>query len=225
MTKRTKSDHFSQLREDHVYHIYNRTNGGELLFIDDLDRQLFLNCISKYLSEYLKTYCYCLLGNHFHFLVKINSIDEIQKTILNIPPPIQTIAQKNFLQMREDEKTVHTVLERQFTRAFSSYATIFNERHKRKGNLFNKRFKRIEVDSEVYFARLVYYIHANPEKHKIFLDFRNYKWSSYRAFLSESKSILDRKTVLDWFGGKDAFLEFHCAAQEYKGMEHLLLED
>jgi len=36
-----------------------------------------------------------------------------------------------------------------------------------------------------------------------------YKYSSYAAYLSAKPSILNRREVLDWFGGIDCFIEHH----------------
>lgn len=73
------------------------------------------------------------------------------------------------------------------------YSRYFNEKRKRKGTLFEGRYKSILVNKEPYFYHLPYYIHFNPldlkfkewregkltnyEKAMKFLD--NYRWSSH----------------------------------------------
>ncbi|NIM94952.1 MAG: hypothetical protein GTO18_14720 [Anaerolineales bacterium] len=60
-----------QLLIDQYYHIYNRGNNNELLFREARNYNYFLKLSVKYAYPIIKTYAYCLLPNHFHFLVKI----------------------------------------------------------------------------------------------------------------------------------------------------------
>ncbi|MBL0131030.1 MAG: transposase [Chitinophagaceae bacterium] len=71
--------YLADLTEGNVYHIYNRTNNRELLFRSDENRRFFLQRFTHYLSPYLGTYCWCLLPNHFHFLIEVKSAEEIKK--------------------------------------------------------------------------------------------------------------------------------------------------
>jgi hypothetical protein len=36
-----------------------------------------------------------------------------------------------------------------------------------------------------------------------------WKFSSYNAIISEKKSLVEREKVLEWFDGKERFIEFH----------------
>lgn len=53
------------------YHVYNRTNNKELLFKEHENYFFFLRKYKQYLSSYIDTYAYCLMPNHFHFLIKV----------------------------------------------------------------------------------------------------------------------------------------------------------
>jgi hypothetical protein len=57
---------------------------------------------------------------------------------------------------------------------------------------------------------VIAYIHQNPQKHKFVQDFREWKWSSYDALLSDRPTKLQRETVLEWFGGQDEYLKLHA---------------
>ena len=61
------------LEENQFYHIYNRGNDGTDLFYQDRNYIFFLKKYDNYLSEYVDTYAYCLLPNHFHLLVRVKS--------------------------------------------------------------------------------------------------------------------------------------------------------
>lgn len=47
-------------------------------------------------------------------------------------------------------------------RMLTRYALIFNKKYKRKGPLFQGRYKSIVVDEESYYLELIRYIHLNP---------------------------------------------------------------
>jgi hypothetical protein len=51
----------------------------------------------------------------------------------------------------------------------------------------------------------VYYIHANPQQHGFVGDFRLYPHSSYQTHLSTLETRLNRKALLNWFSGANAY--------------------
>ena len=55
-------------------------------------------------------------------------------------------------------------------------------------------------------------LHTNPLKHKITGDFTSHKWSSWQSILSDAPTKIMRKEILDWFGGKDQFINVHRSA-------------
>lgn len=46
----------------------------ENIFIEEKNFQYFLNLWGKYIVPVAETYSYCLMKNHFHFLVRIRDI-------------------------------------------------------------------------------------------------------------------------------------------------------
>src|SRR5262249_55036306 len=59
-------------------------------------------------------------------------------------------------------RTAAESLSRAMRSLLAGYATYFNRRHDRAGHLFQNRFKSTLCEDEVYFLRLVRYIHLNP---------------------------------------------------------------
>ena len=81
-----------------------------------------------------------------------------------------------------------------------SYAIFFNNRHDRKGHLFQGRFNDILVEKDSYLLELSRYVHLNPVRagHVSFPD--DYQWSSYRIYAGDRKDILiDTSTLLNYF--------------------------
>lgn len=60
-----------------------------------------------------------------------------------------------------------------FSNFFNSYAKAYNKQISRTGSLFEKHFKRIRLDDEVYLRNLILYIHLNP-KHHIDIDYKTF---------------------------------------------------
>src|SRR5699024_1758495 len=113
------------LEPGHFYHIYNHAIGSENLFRENKNYSFFLNKWEKYLLSYSDVWAYCLMPNHFHFLLEIKD--------------------KTFFPKRINE---NRFLENQFKRLFSSYTLSFNKVYERRGSLFQKSFKRVKIDSE-----------------------------------------------------------------------------
>lgn len=194
------------------YHIYNRAVGDSQLFKSEDNYRYFLKRYAEYIDNYADTYAYCLLPNHFHLLVRIkDDLPEID------PTNLQAMSMGK-------ELNYHKLITRQFTNLFISYSKAFNKQHERNGHLFQRPFKRCEVDSDLYFTRLIYYIHSNPQTHGICDDFTEYAWSSYGSILSEKISKLKRQEVINWFYGKKGFVDFHKENQKLFEVEHLMIE-
>ncbi len=61
------------LEETYFYHIFNRGNNQQSIFLDNDNYLHFLKLVKKHILPVADIYSYCLLGNHFHFLVRINN--------------------------------------------------------------------------------------------------------------------------------------------------------
>ena len=59
--------------ESGFYHIYSRGSGRQIIYEDADDRFEFLRCLSTALGRSdAVLYAYCLMGNHYHMVVKSN---------------------------------------------------------------------------------------------------------------------------------------------------------
>ena len=59
------------------YHIYNRGINSCNLFEENTNYEHFLRLYEKYIHPIADTYAWCLMKNHFHFLVRIKEEREI----------------------------------------------------------------------------------------------------------------------------------------------------
>lgn len=193
-------------------HITCKAVSDVLLFRNDENRRYFLKKYAEYSYGYLETYSYILLDNHVHWLVKTVSEESLFYFLHTIPLADRKSHQKKYL---KKEITFEEAVEFQMKDFFISYAMSYNKRFSRSGALFLNPFRRVKVEDEQHFTQIIVYQHANVMKHGISKDFESYLWSSYGSLLSEKSTVLKRKEVLIWFGGKREFVRIHREMTEY----------
>lgn len=201
------------LESGKMYHLYNRGNNRENLFYKKENYYYFLRQFDKYLSEYLDVYAYCLLPNHFHFLIKIKEEDEILQHLVSLKdlPSVET----------ED---IPNIISNKFRLLFMSYAKAINKQENRVGSLFQKNFKIKEINSDRYFLSLVFYIHSNPQRHGLIDNYKEWDFSSYHAIISEKNSKLKKENVIEWFGNLQAYKIFHNQQFDFRNLAPLELD-
>jgi len=105
-----------------------------------------------------------------------------------------------------------TLFEKGIKNFFISYSKAINRRYNRVGSLFQGRYKASEIKSDDYYTTIIMYIHQNPVVAGLAINMEDYKYSSYKAYLSGKESILNRQEVLEWFGGLESFVDHHKMA-------------
>ena len=65
----------------------------------------------------------------------------------------------------------------------SRYARFFNQKCRRPGHLFERRYRAILVQENQYLKELLRYIHLNPVRARMVADPADYAWSSHTAYL------------------------------------------
>lgn len=197
----------------HYYHIYNKGNNGENIFIEPRNYTYFLKLYAKHIEPVAFTFAYCLLRNHFHFLIRIKT-DEEQQAFHETSEVLETSEVFN----PRNPHQAHSNL-------YNAYAKSINKSYGRTGSLFANRFKRKHVNSDAYFLNLVAYIHQNPQQHQFVDDFQQWKWSSYDGLLSDGNTKLKRNQVLDWFGNKSQFIDFHQNPVDEQLLKELIFDE
>jgi REP element-mobilizing transposase RayT len=187
-----------------MYHIYNRGVNRCNLFHHADNYKYFLRLLVQHIWPIAYIYAYCLMPNHFHFLLRLKDEAEIKQAYPGVVP-----------------KAPHQY----FSNWFNAYTRSFNPRNQRTGSLFQRPFGRKPVLSERYFYNLIIYIHQNPQHHGLVDDFRDWPWSSYGAILGEQETKVAQTTVLDWFGNKQEFALAHQQKPDELAIDHLILDD
>jgi putative transposase len=195
------------LKPTYTYHIYNRAHGKEPLFLKQEHYKFFLTKYKQYISPVADTFCYCLMPNHFHFLVRFK--DEDQLNLLDVGSYTNP---SEFISI-------------QFNHFFMSYSKAFNKQQGRKGGLFMRPFKRKMINDIRYFRKIVHYIHLNPVIAEFCSEPRDWKYSSFNGILSSSTSLLKREEVVTAFENLENFLYVHRHPPELTGIEDVFNED
>ncbi len=172
-------DYTSLLQPDTFYHIYNRAHGKEKLFLNHENYKFFLLKYQHYIFPIANTYCYCLMPNHFHFLIKFKEeyqLDQLTKC--------KSIKSAEYLSA-------------QFNSLFNSYSKAFNKKYGRKGSLFMRQFKRRKIDNMHSLRKIIHYIHRNPVESQLCLSPEEWKYSSYKKIISEKESSLEKSKRLN----------------------------
>jgi putative transposase len=203
----------SPLAYETCYHIFNRGNNRENIFVQERNYQHFMRLYARYIDPVAETFAFCLLKNHFHLLVRIRSEEEIIKT-LKVSLPTNTNLKQGVFANRSSPLTKRplgsNLVSKRFSDFFNAYAKAINAAYDRTGSLFQHPFGRVMVTNERQFWNVIAYIHQNPQKHKFVDDFREWRWSSYGIMLSEKPTHLQRVQVLEWFGGKQQYIKRHA---------------
>lgn len=106
-----------------------------------------------------------------------------------------------------------------FLNMFNAYTKAVNKMYARSGSLFQEHLKRKRIKDEMYFLQVLAYIHLNPVKHGFTEDFKNYPYSSFRAFISNKNSKIDKETIFNLID-KDSFEYWHH--QRVMGLEDIM---
>lgn len=202
------------------YHIYNRGNNRENIFIEERNYEYFLKLYEKHLGPVTDLYAYCMLRNHFHLNIRVKSEKEIletRKTLRVSPANTRHVKQSDSANQpsSQSKKSLGSdslgsdYVSRQFSNFFNAYTKSINKAYKRTGSLFQHPFGRVPITNDHQFWNVIAYIHQNPQKHGFVKDFRDWKYSSYGIILSEKRTIINRSEVMQWFGTNEDYLSLH----------------
>ena len=210
------------------YHIYNRGNSKQNIFLDDKDRDRFVKLL--YLCNSTKSIrfredivdrkidafdfdkgesivligAWVLMSNHFHLY------------LTSFPSPRTVLGGDGGM----GDGNISLFMKKLCT----AYSMYFNKKYNRTGSLFENRFKSVHIENDNQAKYLFSYIHLNPIKlidplwkerglknNKKTIEFLNkYRWSSYHDYRGAKRSgskIISKKDFPDYFDGKKVFDE------------------
>lgn len=174
-----------ELEPNKYYHLYNRSNNHEQLFRSRDNYIYFLLKYRKYLEDFLITLAYCLMPNHFHFLVKVK-------------PDANTLQLKKNLGI-----------------LLSSYTKSINKAYSRVGSLFQQHSKSKELLEDRNLLNVINYIHQNPLRKGLVSKIEDWEFCSYRDYVNlRSGTLVSKDFVHRFFSSTEEFKFFSLSKAE-----------
>jgi putative transposase len=171
---------------DSFQHIYTRGHSKQKIFIDEQDYITFLTLLQRYLSaEETKD------ANGVSYPNFYNKVELL--TYVLMPNHLHLLIYQH--QPGEMAKCMRSLL--------TSYSRYFNKKYKRRGALFESRYKASMISDESYLEHISRYIHLNPKQ------WRYYEYSSLPYYLQRDEVTWIRpRRIMSMFGTPEEYLEF-----------------
>lgn len=200
------------LEPGYHYHIFNRGINGCKVFENDDNRIFFLQKVKAYVMQVADVYAYCLMPNHFHFILRIK--DDIDGNNFAKVQGNNFAKVQNFGKVETGLHAEKSIPSKQIGKLISSYTQAFNKYHHRHGPLFERPFKRKRIETEEYLIKSIIYVHRNVLD--LGRSMNDYDFSSYKALVSGKPSAIEKENVLELFDGIAHFRSMHQRDNDYE---------
>ncbi len=169
-----------QFEEGHIYHIYNQGNNRQKIFFERENYLFFLKKMGEHLLPHCNILAWCLMPNHFHWMVEVTKRDIVvahglsQSNLASGNHPAKSLEK-----LRSINDSIGILLR--------SYTRAINKAHKKSGSLFRPKTKaecltcidgitpaffntkygtiiNIKDPEKEYLQQCFNYIHENPVK-------------------------------------------------------------
>lgn len=180
-----------KLYPNNLYHIYNRGNNKQKIYFTKKNYLFFLQKMKIELKPFSDIICYCLMPNHFHFLIS---------TYNNFNPLQFSIGFKTLL---------------------SSYTKAINLQEKRSGSLFQQNSKAkclttlTNYKSNNYGLVCLNYIPQNPVKAGLVDKLGDWEFSSFKDYAwLRNGTMCNKNTAYELLGIPVSKAEFDRFSKE-----------
>jgi len=201
-----------QLEKGHLYHIYNQGNNHRKIFFKRDNYLFFLKKVKTYISPYADIVAWCLMPNHFHFMVYIREVE--------------ISVESDKLTQQSDKMTPSHLITTNKKRTFNnsiaimlrSYTRAINKQENASGSLFKAHTKAECINchkgitpsfimqdavtkinyqnSEKQYPQVCFnYIHNNPVKAGLVRNAIDWEFSSAKDYAGIRNGKLINKDV------------------------------
>ncbi|MFZ5559611.1 MAG: transposase [Patescibacteria group bacterium] len=223
-----------------IYHILNRGVDKRKIFLDKQDYFRFIHDLFEFNDNRIigTTSNYFRISNKNNDLVSRN-IGKPRDLLIDIYAFCLMPNHYHLLVSPKIENGISKFLRK----LDMGYAKYFNQKHKRKGTLFESRYKSILIEKESHFYNLPFYIHLNPldikfpewrerklkDYNKAIEFLNNYRWSSHLDYCGKKNfpSVTSREFLLEVFGGEERYknsIEDWLKDMQLERIRELILE-
>jgi REP element-mobilizing transposase RayT len=158
--------------KDALYHVTARGNEKKDIYIDDHDRYFFLKLLEEIVESYeLVVYAFCLMGNHYHLLVRTPNAN-----------------------LSRGMRQLNGVYAQHFNKRHDRVGHLFQGR-------FSAVLIKEEEGDEERLLTAARYVVMNPVRAGLASSPEDWRWSSYRgtAGMTKPPSFLDPDQILSFF--------------------------
>ena len=201
-----------------LFHIYNRGNNSDKVFYSRRNYLFFIEKMNTYISPYADILAWCLMPNHFHFMVSVNEVELMLPNGLNhveIIDPL-TGTKRVGIKTRTFNQSIGIMLR--------SYTNAIHNQEGRTGALFQEETKAIiltdnisyipsyfpsafgtiitayQDDDMSYAERCFHYIHQNPVSSHMVKKAEDWEFSSYRDYAGlRNGKLVNKEKGMEFF--------------------------
>ena len=197
------------IEKGHIYHIYNQGNNRQKIFFNRENYFFFLGKMKEYIMPYADIMAWCLMPNHFHWMVYVRETDIFRSrgATQSRTPTISDNISFN--------KSIGILLA-SYTRAINNQENItgslFREKTKAEcltafngitPSFYNTEFGTIMniTDPEKEYPQICFnYIHNNPVKAGLVKSAEDWEFSSFQDICGMRNGTLINRERINEFG-------------------------
>jgi len=166
-----------KLIENDIYHIYNRGNNRQQVYFYDDHYEHFIKLMKKNILPYCEMLAWCLMPNHFHFLIQANA---------------------RSIMMIEDDSFPRQRFSQGIKQLLSMYTKAVNLHMDFTGSRFQQKTRGKNVSEEQYATTAFHYIHQNPIKAGLVQRIEDWPFSSFNEYTGNHPTRLcNRQRAFD----------------------------
>ena len=197
------------IEKGHIYHIYNQGNNRQKIFFNRENYFFFLGKMKEYIMPYADIMAWCLMPNHFHWMVYVRETDIFRSrgATQSRTPTISDNISFN--------KSIGILLA-SYTRAINNQENITGSLFREKTNaecltafngitpsFYNTEFGTIMniTDPEKEYPQICFnYIHNNPVKAGLVKSAEDWEFSSFQDICGMRNGKLINRERINEFG-------------------------
>ncbi|MBN1521920.1 MAG: transposase [Candidatus Aureabacteria bacterium] len=166
-----------------VYHVFTKSIAGYTVFNDDSEYLRMLDTLRYYqrespaikYSRYIK-----LIDENALYQDELRNLEKLVDIIAYclMPTHIHCVLR----QLKDNGITIF------MSNTLNSYTKYFNSKHKRKGPLWQGRFKNVLINTQEQLLHMTRYLHLNPVTSYLTNKAEDWPVSSYSEYINRNKN-------------------------------------
>ena len=200
-----------KITPNEYYHVFNRGNNKQDIFLDERDWARFLFLL-LYMQSPVTLFNICSIITNFIKHRVFNSSQKIKDKIIEnrMVELIAFVLMPNHFHIIIKEMKEGGI-SRYMQRVLNAYTKYFNIKYKKTGHLFQGPFKIVHIEDNKQLLHLSAYIHRNPREIKRWKNKEyEFSWSSFQDYLKENRwgDLLAHQIILEQFSNTKEYREF-----------------